>query len=205
MRRILVDHARRRHAAKRGGRRTRLLLDEDLVAGVSPNDDILALDEALSKLAKLDAGQAQLVELRFFGGLSVAEAAEALGMSKRAAEREWTMVALGCGASLARATPHECRSLPTGEADFLGRLPVGADVRGRAAGGSVRRRPGVLREVESLLEYHQTGTIAGQSPADAPGSRPSLGCGHPWLNPLPKAVPGWSDFRRARFWRDVIA
>jgi RNA polymerase sigma factor (TIGR02999 family) len=92
MRRILVDHARRRHAAKRGGRRTRLLLDEDLVAGVSPNDDILALDEALSKLAKLDAGQAQLVELRFFGGLSVAEAAEALGMSKRAAEREWTMV-----------------------------------------------------------------------------------------------------------------
>ncbi len=92
MRRILVDHARRRHAAKRGGRQKRVLLDEDLVAGIQPNDDILALDEALSKLAKLDPGQAQMVELRFFGGLSVAEAAEVLGMSKRAAEREWTMV-----------------------------------------------------------------------------------------------------------------
>ena len=57
-----------------------------------PNDDLLAVDEALAKLAELDPRQAQLVELRFFGGLSVAEAAEVLGMSKRSAEREWTMV-----------------------------------------------------------------------------------------------------------------
>jgi RNA polymerase sigma-70 factor, ECF subfamily len=92
MRRILVDHARQRHAAKRGGGQRRVLLEEDLVAGIQPNDDILALDEALSKLAELDPGQAQMVELRFFGGLSVSETAEVLGISKRVAEREWTMV-----------------------------------------------------------------------------------------------------------------
>jgi RNA polymerase sigma-70 factor, ECF subfamily len=92
MRRILVDHARHRGAAKRGGRHKRLQLDEHLVSGFRPNDDILAVDEALSKLAQLDSRQAQLVELRFFGGLSVEEAADVLGMSKRAAEREWTMV-----------------------------------------------------------------------------------------------------------------
>ena len=92
MRRILVDHARQRRAAKRGGRKKRVLLVEDLVAGFQPNDDLLAVDEVLSKLTLLDPRQAQMVELRFFGGLSVTEAAEVLGMSKRSAEREWTMV-----------------------------------------------------------------------------------------------------------------
>ena len=92
MRRILVDHARRRGAAKRGGQKNRLLLEDDLVPALEPDDDVLAVDEALSKLAQVDPRQAQLVELRFFGGLSVAEAAEVLGMSKRSAEREWTMV-----------------------------------------------------------------------------------------------------------------
>ena len=92
MRRILVDHARQRAAAKRGGGHKRLQLDDQLVSGFQPNDDILAVDEALSKLAQLDPRQAQLVELRFFGGLSVEEAADVLGISKRAAEREWTMV-----------------------------------------------------------------------------------------------------------------
>jgi RNA polymerase sigma-70 factor, ECF subfamily len=91
MRRILVDHARRRHAAKRGGGRKRVPFDEYLAAGLQPNDDILAVDEALAKLAKLDPDLARLVELRFFGGLSVAEAAETLEISKRTAEREWTM------------------------------------------------------------------------------------------------------------------
>jgi RNA polymerase sigma-70 factor, ECF subfamily len=92
MRRILVDHARQRGAVKRGGGQKRLQLDDQLLSGFRPNDDILAVDEALSKLAQLDPRQAQLVELRFFGGLSVDEAADALGISKRAAEREWTMV-----------------------------------------------------------------------------------------------------------------
>jgi RNA polymerase sigma factor (TIGR02999 family) len=92
MRRILVDHARLRGAAKRGGGHKRLHLDDQLLPGIRPNDDILAVDEALSKLAQLDPRQAELVELRFFGGLSVEEAAEVLGISKRAAEREWTMI-----------------------------------------------------------------------------------------------------------------
>jgi RNA polymerase sigma-70 factor (ECF subfamily) len=92
MRRILVDHARHRGAVKRGGGQKRLQLDDQLVSGFQPNDDILAVDEALSKLAQLDPRQAELVELRFFGGLSVEEAADTLGISKRAAEREWTMV-----------------------------------------------------------------------------------------------------------------
>lgn len=91
MRRILVDHARQRHAAKRGGGQKRVPLD-DLAEGIVVNDDVLAVDEALSKLESLDPAQAKLVELRFFGGQSVEEAAETLGMSKRSAEREWTMV-----------------------------------------------------------------------------------------------------------------
>jgi RNA polymerase sigma-70 factor, ECF subfamily len=92
MRRILVDHARRRGAAKRGGQQNRVRLEEGLVPALEPDHDLLAVDEALSKLAQLDPRQAQLVELRFFAGLSVAEAAEVLGISKRSAEREWTMV-----------------------------------------------------------------------------------------------------------------
>ncbi len=92
MRRILVDHARRRGAAKRGGHQNRVLLEDDLLPALEPDNDVLAVDAALSKLAQVDPQQARLVELRFFGGLDVAEAAEALGISKRSAEREWTMV-----------------------------------------------------------------------------------------------------------------
>jgi RNA polymerase sigma-70 factor, ECF subfamily len=92
MRRVLVDHARRRHAAKRGGQQRRVLLADDLAVDLDPDRDVLAVDEALSKLAERDPRQAQMVELRFFGGLSVAEAAEVMGISKRSAEREWTMI-----------------------------------------------------------------------------------------------------------------
>jgi RNA polymerase sigma-70 factor, ECF subfamily len=92
MRRILVDHARGRGALKRGGKQKRVLLDDNLLPGLEPNADLLAVDEALSKLSEFDPRQGQLVELRFFGGLSVAEAAEVLGISKRSAEREWTVV-----------------------------------------------------------------------------------------------------------------
>lgn len=92
MRRILVDRARQRGAVKRGGGKNRVLLDDEAIPGLEPDDDLIAVDEALSKLAQLDPRQAQMVELRFFGGLSVAEAAEVVGMSKRSAEREWTMV-----------------------------------------------------------------------------------------------------------------
>jgi RNA polymerase sigma-70 factor (ECF subfamily) len=92
MRRVLVDHARRRGAAKRGGDMHRVQLDEDLAAPERREQDVLVLDDVLNKLAELDPRQAKMVELRFFGGLSVAEAADAMEMSKRTAEREWTMI-----------------------------------------------------------------------------------------------------------------
>jgi RNA polymerase sigma-70 factor, ECF subfamily len=92
MRQILVDHARRHGAAKRGGDRHRVALDANLVIESHRDVDLLALDDALTKLTKLDPRQARMTELRFFAGLSVAEVAKVMGTSKRSVEREWTMV-----------------------------------------------------------------------------------------------------------------
>ena len=92
MRQILVDHARRHGAAKRGGGRHLLALDDNLALELNRHVDLLALEDALTKLATLDHCQAQMVELRFFGGLSVEEVAKVMEMSKRSVEREWTMV-----------------------------------------------------------------------------------------------------------------
>jgi len=92
MRQILVDHARRHRAAKRGGHRHRIALDDNLVVESSRNVDLLAMEDALTKLTKLDPRQAHMVELRFFGGLSIAEVAKVMEISKRSVEREWTMV-----------------------------------------------------------------------------------------------------------------
>jgi RNA polymerase sigma factor (TIGR02999 family) len=89
MRRILVDHARRKRARKRDGQRVRVALDERL-ASVAAEEDLLDLDDVLTRLARLDPPQARLVELRIFGGMTVAEAAAEMGLSKRSAEREWT-------------------------------------------------------------------------------------------------------------------
>jgi RNA polymerase sigma-70 factor (ECF subfamily) len=90
MRRILVDHARSRQRDKRGGGRARVVLDEAVALSPQKDEDVLALDECLERLAALDARQAKVVELRFFGGLSVEEVAEALGVSKRTVEGDWT-------------------------------------------------------------------------------------------------------------------
>lgn len=92
MRRILVDHARNRQALKRGGGGFRRELTEDLVLAMDRDDDVLALDEALLKLATLDEKQARIVEMRFFGGLTEVEIADALGVSDRTVRREWTMI-----------------------------------------------------------------------------------------------------------------
>jgi RNA polymerase sigma factor (TIGR02999 family) len=81
MRRILVDHARRRHRAKRGGSVIALPLDEAMAVAESPGTDLLALDEALTRLAAIDDRQSRVVELRFFGGLSIEETASVIGMS----------------------------------------------------------------------------------------------------------------------------
>jgi RNA polymerase sigma-70 factor (ECF subfamily) len=90
MRRILVDHARRRASAKRGGG-LRVTLVEGLAASPSAEPDLLDLDAALEELAALDERQARLVELRFFGGLAIEEAAAALGVSLATANRDWSM------------------------------------------------------------------------------------------------------------------
>jgi RNA polymerase sigma factor (TIGR02999 family) len=89
MRHILVDHARNRRAAKRGAGAPRLVLDPELGPAQKTEIDLVALDDALSTLAALDAQQARLIELRFFGGLSIEETAVVLGMSPATVKREW--------------------------------------------------------------------------------------------------------------------
>lgn len=92
MRRILVDHARGKNRDKRGGDWRRVEFDEQLLGQQQMQEDIVALDEALAKLAGVDQRQAKIVELRFFGGLTIPELAEALGVSKRTVELEWKMI-----------------------------------------------------------------------------------------------------------------
>ncbi len=90
MRSVLVDHARARQAAKRGGPARALTMGAaGDVAGREPEVDVMALDEALTKLAVLDPRQAQVVELRYFGGLGIDEAAQVLGVSHATVERDW--------------------------------------------------------------------------------------------------------------------
>ena len=91
MRQILIERARARGALKRGGADRRVTLDEALVAGGQQSFDILALDAALEKLATLDPEQARLVELRFFGGLTVEETAEAMSISPATVKRHWAI------------------------------------------------------------------------------------------------------------------
>ena len=94
MRRILVDHARARLAAKRGGSSPRVSLDEGgdaIDETIAPAFEVLAVDRALTRLATLDPEQARIVELRFFSGLSVEETAHVLGRSPRTIKREWRL------------------------------------------------------------------------------------------------------------------
>ncbi len=91
MRRILVDYARGAHAAKRGGEAAKLSLDEAIGLTDSKEVPFDEIDEALSRLEALDPTQSRIVELRFFGGLTVEEAAEVLGTSPSTVEREWRM------------------------------------------------------------------------------------------------------------------
>lgn len=91
MRQILIERARARTAQKRGGERTRVTLDETLVAGGDRAIDLVALDDALERLAAVDPEQARLVELRFFGGLTVEETAEAMNISPATVKRHWTV------------------------------------------------------------------------------------------------------------------
>jgi RNA polymerase sigma factor (TIGR02999 family) len=89
MRQVLVDHARRRAAAKRGGAVERVTLHDAPGKDAGPAADLVALDAALVRLAELDPDQARLVELRYFGGLTIEETAEALGSSPATVKRSW--------------------------------------------------------------------------------------------------------------------
>ena len=91
IRRILVDHARRRGFAKRGGKAVRISLDEMLLAADGRGVELLALDRALDELATIDARKYRLVELRYFGGLSIEETAAVLNVSIDTAKRDWRM------------------------------------------------------------------------------------------------------------------
>ena len=94
MRRILVDHARSRRSSKRGGGDICIALKEGLVSGQPPDRNLLELDNALKQLAELDPRKSQVIELRFFGGLSLEETAEALNISPKTVERDWKMAKL---------------------------------------------------------------------------------------------------------------
>jgi RNA polymerase sigma-70 factor (ECF subfamily) len=90
MRRILVDHARKHNAAKRGGNNLTLVLDESVALPAKTEIDLTVLDDALNQLAVLDSRQATIVEMRFFGGLSIEETAHVLNISPATVKREWT-------------------------------------------------------------------------------------------------------------------
>jgi RNA polymerase sigma-70 factor (ECF subfamily) len=91
IRHILVDHARKRRYAKRGGGAVQVPLDEALIGARTAGADVLALNEALMTLSKVDPRKGRVVELRYFGGLSVEETAEVLRMSPETAKRDWKM------------------------------------------------------------------------------------------------------------------
>jgi RNA polymerase sigma-70 factor (ECF subfamily) len=91
MRRILVDYARNRRYAKRGGNARQVPLDEGLIVSEERGEEIVALDDALQNLATIDERKSRIVELRFFGGLSIEETAETLGVSPGTVMRDWTL------------------------------------------------------------------------------------------------------------------
>lgn len=91
MRRILVDYARSRRYAKRGGDARQVSLDEELMVTNQRNADVVGLDDALTELASIDERKSRVVELKFFGGLSIEETAEVLGVSPGTVMRDWTL------------------------------------------------------------------------------------------------------------------
>ena len=104
IRRILVDHARHARYAKRGGSAVRIPLDEEAVGPRERGIELLALDDALASLAKIDPRKGRLVELRYFGGLTVEESADVLGIARETAKRDWKIAKAWLFAEL-RPTP----------------------------------------------------------------------------------------------------
>ena len=115
MRRVLVEHARSRKAAKRGGGWARVTLDAAAMPGGGTEVDFLDLDATLTRLAELDPRQAQVVELRFFGGLKVDDVAEQLGISPKTVEKDWRMARAWLHARLGERRP--TGDTPQGESE----------------------------------------------------------------------------------------
>ena len=114
IRRILVDHARGRGFAKRGGDALRVPLDEVLLLAETRGIEVLALDEALGTLARIDGRKSRVVELRYFGGLEIEETAEALGVSVDTVKRDWRMARAWLIAELTSKRDSEGRGRPRG-------------------------------------------------------------------------------------------
>jgi len=106
MRHILIDLARSRRALKRGGQTIRVSLDENPVVSREPGGELVALDDALNRLAAFDARKGQVVELRFFGGLSVEETAEVLKVSPETVMRDWKLAKVWLLCELSRDEQH---------------------------------------------------------------------------------------------------
>lgn len=107
MRRILVDHARSRHVAKRGGGARQVSLDEAMVVSAERAAEVVALDEALTALAAIDRRKSQIVEMRFFGGLSIEETAEVLAVSPGTVMRDWTLAKAWLHREISQEAGHE--------------------------------------------------------------------------------------------------
>ena len=107
MRRILVDFARSRNYLKRGGGAQKVTLDEALVVSPEPGQDLVALDDALKALAVTDARKSRVVELRFFGGLSVEETAEVLKVSPDTVLRDWRLAKVWLARDMGKAAANE--------------------------------------------------------------------------------------------------
>ncbi len=116
MRRILVDHARARNAARRGEGVCKVTFDECMAGGKQWNPDVLAVDEALTRLAQVDAQQSRIVELRFFAGLSIEDTSQVLNISPATVKRDWAMAKAWLYREMQGA-----KGIPKGD-----RLPVGA-------------------------------------------------------------------------------
>ncbi|HSC29376.1 MAG TPA: sigma-70 family RNA polymerase sigma factor [Vicinamibacterales bacterium] len=106
MRHVLVDHARSRHYLKRGGHAARVTFDEGLIVSNEPSQDFLALDETLQALARFDERKARVIELRFFGGLSVEETAAVLKVSPDTVMRDWRLAKAWLRRELRGDRPH---------------------------------------------------------------------------------------------------
>jgi RNA polymerase sigma factor (TIGR02999 family) len=104
MRQILVDHARRQAAGKRGGNAVTLVVDEASAVSKETSLDLLALDDAMKRLAVLDPRQCQIVELRFFAGLSIEETARAVNISTATTKREWATARLWLYNAMSKGT-----------------------------------------------------------------------------------------------------